>query len=62
MYVIILGVFLQFYMFGNEIFHVIILTYVSYALMGLAPRDKQQHIVTVFVFSYLTYNNYLDII
>ena len=61
LYVIFFGVLIQLYMFGSEILHNVILSYGAFALMGLFPKDKQQHVVTIFVFGYLTYIHFLCI-
>ena len=57
-YAIVLGVLIQLYMYGAEIFHVVFLTYGAYILMGVVKREKQQMYVTAWVFAYLSYNHY----
>lgn len=45
-------------MYGFEIFHVVILTGVAYILMAVLKRDTQQHFVTIWVFSLLSYEHW----
>ena len=45
-------------MYGFEIVHVLVLTYVAYILMGVTDRLKQHIYVTAWVFAYLSYVHY----
>lgn len=42
-------------MFRQTIYHVFLLTAVTYLLMALMPRNKQQNYVMAWVMGYLTY-------
>jgi len=52
---IVVGLFLQYFMFRQAIYHVFLITAVTYLLMALLPRNKQQNYVMAWVMGYLTY-------
>ena len=45
------------YFYGVQLIHVIMMSAVSWSMMAILPRDKQQNYITVFVFAYLSYNH-----
>jgi len=49
------GLFLQYFMFRQAIYHVVLITSVTYLLMALLPRNKQQNYVMAWVMGYLSY-------
>ena len=51
---IIVGLFIQFFMFRFEIIHPMIMTAVAYLLMHVLPREQQNKAVIVFVMVYLS--------
>jgi len=54
---IVLGIIIQMYVFGFEIFHVILMSAVAYAMMAFLPRHKQAPVVMMWVLAYLSYNH-----
>jgi len=54
---IILGVFLQLYMFRGQIIHPFIMTLTTYFLMTVLPRNQQHKVVFAFVMLYLSFSH-----
>ena len=54
---ILMGLFIQLYMYGAAIGHVFCMSIVTYIMMNSLPRNKQQHYVLVFVLLYLSYQH-----
>lgn len=54
---ILVGGLIQFYIYRMGILHVIGMTVISYLLMSLLPRNRQQSVVMVWCLSYLTVNH-----
>ena len=52
-----IGFLFVIYFYGVQLIHVIIMSAVSWTMMAILPRNKQQNYVTVFVFAYLSYNH-----
>jgi hypothetical protein len=59
---IVMGVIIQMYVFGFDIFHVIVMSAVAYAMMAFLPRKTQAPVVMVWVLAYLSYNHLLSIL
>jgi len=53
-YAITLGILIQLYMFGSEIYHVFIMSAIVYMMMIFIPRKTQAKYVMFFVLSYLS--------
>lgn len=49
------GFLLQLYMYRAQFFHTLVMTFVTYALMILLPRQKQTTYVFVWVMAYLSF-------
>ena len=56
-YSFVMGFLFVTYFYGVQLIHVIIMSSVSWLMMSILPRDKQQNYVTIFVFAYLSYNH-----
>lgn len=52
---IITGFLLQSYMYREQFWHTLVMTFVTYTLMVVLPRQKQARFVFIFVMLYLSY-------
>ena len=53
----ITGFLLQVYMFREQFWHTLVITFVTYAIMTTLPRNKQARYVFIFVMLYLSYQH-----
>jgi lysophospholipid acyltransferase len=51
---LIMGLFLQFYMFRSAVYHIYLIAFVAFILMKQFPRDSQQKYVCTFLMAYLS--------
>lgn len=56
-YSIVVGLLIQSYVYGFDMVHVFLISGVAYAIMNLAPRQKQAPMVMFWVLAYLSYNH-----
>ena len=57
LYSMTFGILIQLYIFGDDIFHVVLMSAVPYLMMCCMKRDVQQRYVTAWVLLYLSYNH-----
>ncbi len=56
LYSMLVGIFLQWYMYRNQIIHTLIISTVAYFMMAFLDRKFQQKAIFVFVVGYLSSN------
>lgn len=54
---IVVGIFLQVYMFRWQVGHIFLMAYVSYAIMMFAPRATQHKYNVAWLFGYMLYQH-----